>query len=94
MTSKERVKRTIAFKKPDKVPVQYYYSPVGYYEHGDKLNTIYSELEGDFVPFTRIEIPVIPVSELDTEGNYHAFRRDEWGTVWEYRIFGVAGIPS
>ena len=83
----------IAFKKPDKVPVQYYYCPVGYYEHGEKLNGLYAELEGDFAPFQRFPVPEPPASDFDGEGNYHAFRRDEWGTLWEYRIFGIAGIP-
>lgn len=93
MTPKERVKRAIAFQKPDKVPVQYYYCPVGYYEHGDKLNDLYAEMEGDFSPFARVPVPVIPASDFDGAGNYHSYRRDEWGTLWEYRIFGIAGIP-
>ncbi|MCL2834774.1 MAG: hypothetical protein FWD78_16510, partial [Treponema sp.] len=93
MTSKERVKAAIKFKKPDKVPVQYYYSPVGYYEHGEKLNRLYREMEGDFSPFKRMEIPKLSAQDLDSEGKYHAFIRDEWGTLREYRIYGVWGIP-
>jgi uroporphyrinogen decarboxylase len=81
------------FEKPDKVPVQYYYAPVGYYEHGDKLNDLYSGLPGDFAPFRRVEVPVVPAADLERDGTYHAFKRDEWGTEWEYRIFGIAGIP-
>jgi len=94
MTPRERVKAAINFRKPDRVPVQYYYAPVGYYEHGEKLNDLYSEMEGDFAPFGRIEIPCLPASDFDSEGKYHAFKRDEWGTFWEYRIFGVWGIPK
>jgi uroporphyrinogen decarboxylase len=84
----------MSFNKPDKVPVQYYYCPVGYYEHGDKLNDLYATLEGDFGPFTRVEPPVLPDSDFNQTGGYHAFRRDEWGVLWEFRIFGIAGIPK
>ena len=94
MTSKERVRAAMRFQKPDRVPVQYLYAPVGYYEHGEKLNDLYSEMEGDFSPFRRIEIPKIPSSDFDDEGRYHAFKRDEWGTFWEFRIYGVWGIPK
>jgi hypothetical protein len=83
----------MSFKRPDRVPVQYYYCPVGYYEHGDKLNDLYATLEGDFQPFTRVAPPVLPASDFDETGAYHAFRRDEWGVLWEYRSFGIAGIP-
>ena len=93
MTSKERVCAAMHFNKPDQVPVQYLYTPVGFYEHSDKLNDLYAELEGDFSAFKRVEIPVLPASDFDSEGNYHAFKRDIWGTLWEFRIFGIAGIP-
>jgi hypothetical protein len=94
MNSRERVHAAMRFKKPDRVPVQYYCTPVGYYEHGDKLNDLYAALEGDFAPFARIAPPVLPNSDFDESGNYHAFRRDEWGVLWEFRIFGIAGIPK
>jgi hypothetical protein len=81
------------YKRPDCVPVQYYYTPVGYYEHGDRLNDLYRELPGDFQPFRRFDPPVLPAADFDTEGKYHAFKRDDWGTLWEFRIFGIAGIP-
>jgi hypothetical protein len=93
MNSQERVKAAMHFKKPDRVPVQYYYTPVGYYEHGDKLNSLYAGLEGDFEPFKKVPVPLIPSSDFDNNGNYHSFKRDEWGTLWEFRIFGIAGIP-
>jgi uroporphyrinogen decarboxylase len=93
MTSQERVSAAIGYKKPDCVPVQYYYTPVGYYEHGDKLNDLYRELPGDFQPFKCFAPPVLPASDFDTEGKYHSFKRDDWGTLWEFRIFGIAGIP-
>lgn len=93
MTGRERVQKAKHFQRPDKVPVEFYYCPVGYYEHGDKLNDLYATLPGDFGPFRRIPVPVLPASDFDEEGNYHTFRRDEWGVLWEYRIFGITGMP-
>ncbi len=93
MTSRERVKKAMHFMPPDKVPVQYYYAPVGYYEHGETLNDLYSELPGDFGPFERMAVPAPAENEYEADGSFHAFRRDEWGTLKEYRIFGIAGMP-
>lgn len=92
MTSRERVRAAMHFTAPDRIPIQYYYSPVGYYEHGDKLNRLYAGLPGDFSPHADVPVPFIPPEDT-AKGYYHAFRRDAWGTLWEYRIFGVAGIP-
>ena len=94
MTSRERVKNAMHYRKVDKVPVQYFYTPVGFYEHREKLNDLYATMPGDFEPFARVPIPAIPEAHLDAKGNYHAFWRDEWSTLWEYRIFGIAGIPA
>lgn len=94
MTGRERVQAAMHGRPADKIPVQFYYSPVGYYEHGEKLNALYATLPGDFGPYVR-KPPTGPAqADLDAEGRYHAFRRDEWGTLWEYRIFGVTGIPA
>ena len=35
-------------------------------------------------PAGRISIP---------DGKYHAIKTDDWGTTWEYRIYGVWGHP-
>ena len=40
MTSRERVKAAMHYQPVDRPPVQFYYCPVGYYEHGDKLKVI------------------------------------------------------
>ncbi len=93
MNGRERIKAALAFQPTDKVGLQYYYTPVGYYEHGEKLNDLYASLPGDFEPFARRPIPTLSPAVLDAEGKYHEFRKDEWGTVWEYRIYGIAGIP-
>jgi hypothetical protein len=93
MTGRQRVKAAMRYQPVDKVPLQYYYAPVGYHEHGEKLNDLFATLPGDFEPFARKPIPVIPPEDYDADGSYHAFRRDEWGTLWEYRIFGIWGMP-
>lgn len=94
MTSRERVKAAMHYQPVDKVPVQFYYSPVGYYEHGEKLNDLYRTLPGDFEPFRQMAICGPAPEDYDADGVYHAFRQDEWGTLWEYRIFGITGIPK
>lgn len=93
MTKKERVYRAMHYQSVDKVPVRYYYSPVGYYEHGDKLNDLYATLPGDFEPFRRFPIPSPGPEDYDEDGRFHSFKKDEWGVTWEYRIFGITGIP-
>ncbi len=93
MNCRERVKAAMHYKPVDKVPLQYYYCPVGYYEHGDKLNDLYASLPGDFEPFRRMPIIGPAPEDIDGQGRYHHFEEDEWGVVWEKRIFGVAGIP-
>ena len=93
MTSRERVKEAMHYRPTDKAPLQYYYCPVGYYEHGDKLNDLYASLPGDFEPFRRMPVVGPKPEDLDEQGRYHHFETDEWGVVWEKRIFGVTGIP-
>lgn len=94
MTSRERVRAAMRFKPVDHAPLQYYYTPVGYYEHGERLNDLFAAVPGDFEPYERKPIPVLTSDDFDAEGKYHSFTRDEWGTVWERRIFGIAGQPS
>jgi len=93
LTRRERVRRAMHFQSVDKAPVRYYYCPVGYYEHGDKLNDLYARLPGDFEPFRRFPIPGPEPEDFSESGEFHAFRKDEWGVTWEYRIYGITGIP-
>lgn len=93
LTRRERVRRAMHYQPVDKVPVRYYYCPVGYYEHGDKLNDLYARLPGDFAPYKRYPIPGPGENDFDESGEYHAFQTDEWGVTWEHRIFGITGIP-
>ncbi len=93
MTSRERVRAAMDFRPVDIAPLQYFYAPVGYYEHGEKLNDLFQTLPGDFEPFSRQPIPRPEPEAYEADGSYHAFERDEWGTLRERRIFGVWGIP-
>ena len=91
MTSRERMQAIYDFRAPDGVGVQYYCTPVGFYEHGEKLNDLYQAYPGDFGPFERMPIPQPGPECFDADGRYHEKKLDEWGTLWEYRIFGVWG---
>lgn len=93
MNGRERVKAAMHYRPVDKAPLQYYYCPVGYYEHGEKLNDLYASLPGDFEPFRRMPVTGPLPEEMDENGRYHGFYTDEWSVVWEKRIFGVTGIP-
>jgi uroporphyrinogen decarboxylase len=93
MTGRQRVRAAMDFKSVDIAPLQYFYVPVGYYEHGEKLNDLFSTLPGDFEPFSRQPIPAPGPECFEANGSYHSFERDEWGTLRERRIFGVWGIP-
>lgn len=93
MTERERVKNALHFKPVDKVPVRIFFSGVGYYEHGEKLNDLYMNFVSSFEPLERRAIPIIPKENFDKNGNFHAFWEDEWKVKWEGRIFGIAGIP-
>lgn len=92
MTSRERMQAVCDFRAPDGVGVQYLCTPVGFYEHGEKLNDLYEAHPGDFAPFERIPIPQLGPECFDSAGRYCEKRRDEWGTVWKFRIFGVWGL--
>jgi len=94
MTRRERVQHAMHYQAVDKIPVRYYYCPVGYYEHGEKLNDLYATLPGDFEPFRRMPIPKLTAADFDENGKYHSFQTDEWGVTREFRIYGVQGIPN
>ena len=90
--SRERFFRALEFRSPDKLPVVYHPSPAGLYVHGTKLLELFNrypaDTEGEFTA-----IPQPPAEAFDSEGKYHEFQRDSWGTLWEYLIFGIQGHP-
>jgi uroporphyrinogen decarboxylase len=91
---RERVETALAFRTPDKIPIQVHPSPAGLYEHGQKLLDLMRACGSDFGDHALTTMPEPPKAEdFDADGRYHAIRTDAWGTTWEYRIFGVWGHP-
>lgn len=91
MLPRERVQRAFEFKIVDKPPLQVHSSPGGLFEHGQKLLDLLSALDQDFGPTGGMSLPVVPASDFDEDGRYHKISTDNWGTTWEYRIYGVWG---
>jgi hypothetical protein len=93
MLPRERVFAALDFSTPDVVPLEYHPSPAGLYEHGDKLRELWREFPGDFGDAEEFPPAAPPLEAIDSDGKYSETRRDEWGVVWKYLIFGVAGHP-
>ncbi len=94
MLPRERVEAALAFRTPDRIPLQVHPSPAGLYEHGQKLLDLMRACPHDFGDSAAFALPTPPAAdEFDADGRYHAVRTDAWGTTWEYRIFGVWGHP-
>ncbi len=93
MTPRERMSAAIAFEKPDRIPLFYHPSTAGFHVHGTKLADLFARVPGDnLVTFDPDRKP--PENAVSPDGSYHEFRRDEWGTLWEYLIFGIQGHPK
>lgn len=92
MTPRERMLKAFHFDHPDRLPVFYHPSTAGLYIHGQKLLDLFRAYPPDNA-VTFDEIPAPPATAFDPDGSYHEFKTDEWGTTWEYRIFGIAGQP-
>lgn len=94
MLPRERIQNALAFRTPDRIPLQIHPSPAGLYEHGQKLLDLMQSCGNDFSDplLTRLPDPPGP-EDFDEDGRYHAIRMDAWGTTWEYRIFGIWGHP-
>jgi hypothetical protein len=94
MTPRERVLKAMDFQQPDIIPLQIYPAPSGLYEHGQKLADLIKSCGHDFGDLSGLSLPEPPKPEdFDPDGSYHVFRTDEWGTKWEFRIFGIWGHP-
>jgi len=81
------------FRHPDKIPVVYPPSPAGLYMHGQKLLDLFNQYPPDN-PIIFDSVPVPDPDTIDADGRYHEFRKDAWGTEWEYLIFGITGHPK
>ncbi len=90
--SRQRMIDCYEFNNPDKIPVVYHSSQAGLYVHGNKLLDLFNRYPSDNpISFESLSMP--KAGTVNSDGQYHEFRRDEWGTEWEYKIFGVQGYP-
>ena len=81
------------FNAPDRMPVFYHRSPAGLHTHGRKLLDLFHRYPPDN-PITFDSLPSPPQGTVGPDGRYHELSDDEWGTTWEYLIFGVTGHPK
>ena len=93
MTSRQRMLAAFQYQGPDKIPVVYHPSPAGLHVHGKQLLDLFRAYPPDN-PISFETIPRPPEASVDAEGRYHEIRTDEWGTKWEYLIFGIQGHPK
>lgn len=81
--------RAIEYREPDRIPLYYHRSPAGMYVHGKKVLDIIERCPPDNV--VEFVIPIPEPGSFDERGEYRCVKQDEWGTVWEYKIFGIQG---
>ncbi|MCC7492388.1 MAG: hypothetical protein IT204_08590 [Fimbriimonadaceae bacterium] len=93
ITPRQRLLAAIEYQQPDRLPVYVHGSPAGLHVHGQRLLDRLRALEPDNGA-TWEGLPGPPEGTVDDAGNYHEYRTDAWGTVWEYRIFGLLGHPA
>ncbi|MCL4507332.1 MAG: hypothetical protein M1434_00485 [Chloroflexi bacterium] len=91
MIPRERVQAALSFQPVDKVALQIHPSPGGLYDHGQKLLDLMRACGHDFDDQRGLALPVVPREDFDPDGRYHRIATDEWGTTWDYRIYGVWG---
>jgi len=95
MLPRDRVFAALDFRAPDVVPLQIYAAPSGLHEHGQKLADLTKTCGHDFGDLSQLGLPDPPgPQDFDPDGRYHAIKTDDWGTTWEYRIFGIWGHPK
>ena len=90
--SRQRMLDTFEFNNPDKIPVVYHPSTAGLYVHGKKLLDLFNEYPHDNP--VKFDTDPSPQGTIDKNGKYHEISQDEWGTNWEYLIYGIAGHPK
>ncbi len=93
MIQRQRVLDAYAYNNPDRVPVRFGLMDAGLHVHGQKMLDLLHAHAPDS-PNLPQALPVCPASDINQKGEYKSYRLDEWGTNWEYNIFGVAGHPA
>ena len=92
-TSRQRMLDALEYNDPDRIPVVYHPSPAGLYTHGQKLLDLFNQYPPDN-PIAFDSIPQPPQGTVDQAGRYHEITTDDWGTTWEYLIYGIQGHPK
>ena len=92
MSSRQRMLDAFTFADPDRMPAVYHPSPAGLHVHGKKLLDLFKAFPPDN-PISFDGVPGPPSDAVDTDGRYHELKIDEWGTTWEFLIYGVHGHP-
>ncbi len=87
--SRERVRRAIEFRRPDRVPISHAVLPAAQLKYGRALDDILSEYREDF---GWDYLPDQPVPEFSAQYR-QGLNRDDFGTVWRVEWTGVCGIP-
>ena len=59
-TPRERFLASLRFEAPDKPALEYYYTDVGYAEHGEKLQALYERYPGDTAPVPAVNSARLP----------------------------------
>ena len=78
MLPRERVEAALAFRTPDKIPVQVFPSDAGLYEHGQKLLDLARSCGHGFGDLMLVGLPDPPgPGDFDPDGRYHAIRTDQ-----------------
>ena len=93
MTPRERVYAALDYKTPDMVPLECHSSPAGLYEHGTRLNALWSRFPQDFGDLSNLPLPNAEDGHFDPDGSGKRMRRDEWGVIWEEPVVGIMGHP-
>jgi len=94
VNSRERILAALDYHPVDMVPLRISPAAGGFYDHGQKLLDLIQACGHDFGPLDGVALPPpLPASDFAADGSYHAFRTDEWGTRWEFRIPGIWGHP-
>jgi len=88
--SRKRYTDAFEFRGPDKIPVHYHPSLAGLHVHGQKLLELFKQYPPDN-PISFDALPVPKPGTLAKDGSYHETAKDEWGTEWEYMVFGIQG---
>ena len=93
MTCAERVRRTLAFEKPDRYPVIHTPGGIGGTPERIKgLRALYAEFPGDFCDSVQFKGYVDERASPDEE--YYREETDEWGVTWSFDHPILGGIAT